>query len=189
MKLIKCSHCGRPYYNSEEKCIYCGTPTSQSENNFVKQAITSPKSHKLMEDVLSGNYKPSNLAENIPPKPEKESVAETVEETVVVEEAAVEERIVEETEAVEEVVETVEKEVSEAVKERADAIADITTATDDTIKNEIIYPSVDEIETTPHKKGHGWIWAIVIIVLVLGIAAAVYLKWDAINGLITKIMN
>ncbi len=197
MKLIKCSHCGRPYYDSESKCIYCGTPTSQSANNFVKQAISSPQSHQHMVDVLSGNYTAATTAEEIPQQPETPIAAAPTEEPAVMdtkesidETAAIVEETAEAVTAVETVMENTPNNLSDAVKERAEAIADATTSVNEASNdNDTPIPNVEEIETTPRKKRRGWIWILVILVILLGIAAVVYLKWDAINELIAKIMG
>lgn len=164
MKLIKCKKCGRPFYDNEAKCPYCGSETSLSAENYVTKSISDATSHKRMEDVLSGNYRPE--PEIVAPV--VEPVAEVVEPVAEPVATAVEETAA----AVEETVET--------VPERAEAMAAIEAAQgNETVNNDVneALEERQEVETSAPRKRHGWIW-ILIIVLLLAAAAAVYWKWD-----------
>lgn len=166
MKLIKCNHCGRPFYDNEEKCPYCGHDARLSANNFVTKPISDPKTHRIMEEVLSGNYHPE-------PRPVQKPVARPVEEPKAIEEV---EPIVAEMPVMEP---EPEFEPSAAVQERANAIAAIVSENEaDATVTEAIENDIHQVETSEApRKRHRWVW-IVIILILLGIGAAVYLKWD-----------
>ena len=176
MKLIKCSHCGRPFYNEEKACPYCGHAAHLSATNFVTRPISDPKSHHLMEEMLSGNYKPQPIPVHTAPiiQEKEEPVQATVPEQVSVPEPAPVEETNPEPVAVEEV-----EQPSEAVQERAENIAAVTSQNaPGEVENpdQLEDPNGAEIAHAPRKR-HVWVW-IIVIILILAIAAAVYLKWD-----------
>lgn len=165
MKLIKCNHCHRPYYDSEAKCPYCGHDTAKSINNVVTRAISDPEAHHRMERMLSPDYDPREFQpvvratepiEQPKPQPEAPMAQEPVAEPV----------------------------VSETAQGRADAIA--------AIKNEASEEKIEhvasvepDVETTPlPKKRHRGLVIVIIIVVILLLAAAAafcYLKWDFVK--------
>lgn len=171
MNLIKCSHCGRPFYDSESHCPYCGSDARLSANNRITQPITDAKMHKIMEDVLSGNYRPEPVDEHaapvvadIPATPEPETIA-----------------------AIEP--DTIEPDVipSEAVQERAEAIANATEGdTKEFIESDT--PDDEELETShlPRKR-HTWLWILLIVLLLA--AAAVYWQWDFVYSKISQLIK
>lgn len=181
MSLIKCNHCGRPFYDSEKACPYCGHAANLSAGNFVTKAISDPTSHKLMEDVLSGNYHPQTPPVHSSPVVTPEPVAEPVVEHVV--EPVVE--TVVEPEPIEEF-----NQPSEAVLDRADSIAAAVNANTENGGEDVadINPEAELETTLPRKKRRWWIW-IVILVILLGLAAAVYLKWDFVYGKVSSILK
>ena len=109
MKLIKCNHCHRPYYDSDAKCPYCGHDTAKSVNNVVTRAISNPEAHHRMERMLSPDFDPREFQPVVRP-------AEPIEQPRPEPEAP---------KAQEPVAESVETVVSETVQGRADAIAAI----------------------------------------------------------------
>lgn len=187
MPLIKCKYCGRPFYDSEKACPYCGHATNLSAGNRVTKAISDPASHKLMEDILSGNYHPETITmHNTPeatPKPAAEPIAEPVVEDVV--EPIVEPEAVVEPEPTEEDIQP-----SEAVLDRADSIAAAVNANTNNGNDNVddINPETELETTLPRKKRRWWIW-IVIILILLGVAAAVYLKWDFVYSKVSSLLN
>lgn len=191
MKLIKCSHCGRPFYNDEKACPYCGHPSNLSATNFITRSISDPKSHKLMEDMLSGNYQQVHIPHithvEVPPANEPKPI-EVQPTAPVVEKDTTEEPAATETKKEEEKPQI--QEPSEAIQERADNIAAATKQSQDIKKEDAEAteePNSTDTEHLPRKR-HGWIW-IIVIILILAIAAAVYLKWDFVYGKITSLLG
>ncbi|MCR4829145.1 MAG: hypothetical protein K5864_06750 [Bacteroidales bacterium] len=168
MKLIKCNHCQRPYYDSEAKCPYCGHDTAKSIDNVVTHAISDPEAHHRMERMLSPDYDPrqnqpvvhpAKPVEQPQPEPEKSEVHEPVAEPVVTA-------------------------VSETAQNRADAIAAIKSVAVDQ-HDEHVATDVSDVETTPlPKKRHKGLVVVIIMVVILLLAAAAafcYLKWDFVK--------
>lgn len=174
MNLIKCNNCGRPFYDSEKACPFCGHASNLSSNNRVTKTISDPRSHKLMEAFFNGE----KLQPETPP----------IQSTPVVnpEPAQEPEPIVEP----EPLIEPEPLQPSDAVLDRADSIAAAVNANANNDSEEIIGENPnDELETTlPHKKRRWWIWVIILVIL-LGLAAAVYLKWDFVYGKISSLIG
>ena len=177
MKLINCNHCGRPFYDDAESCPYCGHATHLSATNLVTRSISDPKSHKLMEEVLSGNYHPE-------PERAEPAVAPT---PVVTEPPAPVTEIPPAPEPQPQEVEQPET-PSESVQERAENIAAAANHEGlDGIEDDMEEPN--QIETIPApRKRRVWIW-IIVIILILAIAAAAYLEWDFIVEKAKALLN
>ncbi len=183
MKLIKCTHCGRPYYNEEKACPYCGHSTHLSATNFVTKSISTPQSHKLMEDVLSGNYHPAPKPVHAEtpvvapqPQPEPLPVAEPLPEPeapIAPEpEAAPEPQSLQGAERAENIA---------AAAQQQEPVENVlpTDATEDP----------NEVATTHEpRKRHGWIW-ILLIVILLALGAAAYLYWDTITNFVSSLLG
>lgn len=168
MKLIKCNHCHRPYYDSNAQCPYCGHDTQMSINNVLTRPISDPEAHRRMERMLSPDYdpreyqpieRPAKPAHQPQPEPEKMEVQEPVAEPV-------------------------ETFVSETAQNRADAIAAIKSVADEQ-HDEHVATEESDVETTPlPKKRHRGLVIVIIIVVILLLAAAAafcYLKWDFVK--------
>lgn len=191
MNLIRCNHCGRPFYDSEKTCPFCGHAASLSVNNRVSKAISDPKSHKLMEDFFNGTLQRNDLhSANAVPVNKKEEPAADTNPVAKTQTATEPEPVAEAKPAAEPgpIAEPEPVQPSDAVLDRAGSIAAITA--DAPINNEEAHDEQpDELETSlPGKKRHGWIW-ILILVIVLAIAAAVYLKWDFVYGKISSLLS
>lgn len=197
MNLIRCNHCGRPFYDSEKACPFCGHASTLSVNNRVTKAISDPKSHKLMEDFFAGNLQHPDIR-TVDAVPVTKTVEPQVKASPVADaqpasepEPTAEPKPINEPEpvaATQPVAEPEAVQPSEAVLDRADSIAAIT-ADAPLNKEEAHDEQPDELETTlPRKKRHGWIW-IIILVIILALAAAVYLKWDLVYSKISSIIN
>lgn len=186
MKLIKCSHCGRPFYNEEKACPYCGHATNLSATNFVTRPISDPKAHKLMEDMLSGNLTPEPRPVHAAPliHDDEPSPAPLAEPAEVEEQQPLPNAGPEPEATVDEAAEP-----SNAVRERADGIATALQQTEEVSHEEhpIEEPNAADTDHLPRKR-RGWIW-IVVVILVLAIAAAVYLKWDFVYGKISSLLG
>ena len=191
MTLIKCNHCGRPFYDSEKACPFCGHATSLSTGNRITKAISDTTSHKLMDDYFTGNlpHREIRPVHSAPVIKKEQTVAQP--EPVVEEEPVVEpnpdvepDSIVEHAPADE----SAPAQPSDAILNRAEsiaaAVADNGEGASDTDDDE-----PEEIETTlPRKKRHVWAWLLILVILV-GLAAAVYLKWDFVYGKVSNIFN
>lgn len=213
MSLIKCNNCGRPYYDSEIACPFCGHATNLSSNNRVTKTLSDQKSREMMEAFFAGDLhqpevQPVHRAPIIPkeepvamenpaveqepaemPEPnvvEPETIAET--EPAVESEPVVEpESVVESEPVVEPEPEPEPEKPSDAVLGRAESIAAATNVNAN-IKEETIDDEPFELETTlPRNKRHIWLWFLIILLL-LGIAAVVYLKWDLLYDKVSSII-
>ena len=185
MSLIKCTHCGRPFYDNVEACPYCGHATKLSANSRVTKAISTPSSRKTMEDFFSGNlqqpsFRPVHSKPLLPdPEPEPAPAPEPVPEPEPIPEPVPEPEHVPAPEPTP---------PSNTVIDRAESIAAIKSDNIDA-PADIDVEEPHEVETTlPKKKRHGWLW-IIFLVLILAIAAAVYLKWDFIIEKITSLIG
>ena len=184
MKLIKCNHCSRPFYDDVEACPYCGHATRLSATNYVTRPISDPKLHRVMEEVLSGEYRPeqhpvveNTVTEQPSVEPEKIDIPKVVEEAL---------------SEPEPMAETAEEEfaapLSESIQERAENIASATNHEGNDEENDMLDEPVEiETELVPRKR-HLWVW-IIVILLILAIAAAAYLKWDFITEKISSIIK
>ena len=162
MKLIKCRHCGRPFYDENEACPYCGHALDSSSNNNPNESNLSEsnsnesnhnESNLSESNSNESNHNESNFSENNlneSTQPEQSSVLRS------------------------------QTSVSEpfSVPSRADAIAALTStsqqneAQPDQIQNENYDPN--QIETTlPPRRKHTLLW-IAITLLIIASAAAVY---------------
>ena len=187
MKLIKCNHCGRPFYDDVEACPYCGHATRLSATNYVTRPISDPKSHRQMEEVLSDEYRPeqhpvveNTVTEQPSVEPERIDMPEVAEEALP------------EPEPIAEMVETVEEQVvaplSDSIQERADNIASATNHVESAAEDDILDEPIEiETDSIPRKR-HLWVW-IIVILLILAIAAAAYLKWDFIMDKVSSIIK
>ena len=154
MKLIKCGHCGRPFYDEETACPYCGHAAHLSASNLVTRPISDPETHRLMEEGVTTEQRPTRepdsvqtLTDDCEAMAEPEPIAEPIAEAEPREEFI----------------------PSETVQERAENIAAITAneavGVHETDPDE---EEPNEVETThiPHKRRH-WPWVVLIIVLLL----------------------
>lgn len=188
MNLLKCNHCGRPFYDDVKVCPFCGHATNLSANNRVTKAISNPASHRLMEDFFSGNLhqprlEPEKTKVQQQPCPEPEQTTEQQQPCPEPEKTKVQQQPCPEPEQI-----TEQQQPSDAVLERADSIASIK-ADNSANTAESSDKEPDEIETTlPRKKRRGWIW-IVILIIILALAAAAYFNWDFVYEKITSIIG
>ena len=180
MNLLKCNHCGRPFYDSEKACPFCGHAANLSANNRVTKTISDPKSHKLMEDFLAGNLqhpdiRPVHSAPVIRETEQPEPIVEPVVEPVTEPDSLCE-------------TQSSTMQPSDTVLERAESIAAVAAEKVEN-KEEIADIETNELETSlPRKKRRWWIWVIILIIL-LGISAAVYLKWDFVYEKVTGLIG
>ena len=136
-----------------------------SANNPITNTVSDPESRMMMEDYMSGNLQQPTFRPVHSKPVEPEPVIES-----------------------EPVVKPEPDQPPEAVLDRAETIASIKT---DIVDNPLEIDSEEphEVETTlPHKKRRWWVWIIILIIL-LGIAAAVYLKWDFVHEKITSLIG
>jgi len=173
MKLIKCSRCGRPYYESEAQCPYCHQDTAHSKGRYVTQSISEPASHQRMQDFFDGKMQqpaapqpaPAPLMSEMPdPVAPVETVAAPEPEPIAPPEPEV---------AAEPLYQ--EAPLSEEVAARAEAIAEVTSQPPLDEEVPLMFTDEDQIETIGVKRrSHVWLWILLILIVLVGAAVAAY---------------
>ena len=193
MKLVKCIHCGRPFYNDQEKCPFCSRVALSSSNNFVTKAISDPKSHDMMLLRLSGQWPENDTAVEEQETPTADNATIDTTPEPVEQEAMATEQTNEANQEPSEQLATeeakVEETTNETVENRADAMAAIASQHSQINEEDVEMPEEHQLETNdkPRKK-HTWLW-IVLIVIVVAIAVFAFLKWDMIAEKIASIKS
>lgn len=167
MKLIKCSQCGRLYYDSETQCPYCGNDTSLSAANVITTPISDPAAHRHMEETLSSGKRPGAIEQPIPEPIEEETVMPVDPIEGPVEEEPGSEVVVP---------------PSETAQGRADAIAaiQVENPANDEAEESVVEES--DADTTPlPRKRRGWIAWLIVLLMLAAAAAVCYLKWDVVS--------
>lgn len=169
MKLIKCGHCGRPYYDDSETCPYCGhVPGSSPQTADAEQKATSNSTDGTAQAAPVPDTTPSeSQPENANPQP-----AETITP----------------------VADTDTDNVADAAPTslRAESIAAAVasgplTNSDDDESSPLSDPN--QVETIlPPRRRHPWLW-LLLILLLAAIAAAAYIYRDALKQIITSLIS
>ncbi len=195
MKLIKCNRCGRPYYDNQAVCPFCGQDTKFSASNFITKPVSTPESHHLMEQRLSGKpqeqsleTKPSPVIETAPIA-EQQHNEEVIDETpsthtaanLTSEEAAIASAFIDSDSE-----DNTDSESTPA-NGRAEAMANLAAQNDESEYNNDTIEEEHQVEVAKPRKRHTWIWILLIILLL--VAAAAYWKWDFINEKINSLLG
>ena len=162
MKLIKCGHCGRPYYDENEACPYCGHALGSSPTNNQDENTQKQPEQTIQEPASSKKTAPASVLE-----PEPQGEAKTAAKPMPA---------------------TLQPKQN---TQRANAIAAISaSATQNTElqnsdKNE---SDPNQIETIlpPHKR-HTWLWVLLVVLIML--AAAAYFFRDYVKQALSSLLS
>ncbi len=167
MKLIKCGHCGRPYYDDSETCPYCGrVPGSSPQTADAEQEATSNSTDGAAQaapvpDTTPSDSQPEKAnpqpAETITPVADTDNVADAAPTSL-----------------------------------RAESIAAAVasgplTNSDDGESSPLSDPNLVETILPPRRR-HPWLWLLLILLLAT-IAAAAYIYRDTLKQIITSLIS
>lgn len=185
MKLTKCGHCGRPYYDENEACPYCGHALGSSPTNYQKEGTQKQPEQTNQEPASSKKTDPAPEQKTIiaaAPIPEPET---TKEDKPVLEPEPQGEA------------ETASKPTSAPLQQpkqntqRANAIAAISASATQNAelqnadRNE---SDPNQIETIlPPRKRHTWLWVLIVVLIML--AAAAYFFRDYVKQALSSLLS
>ena len=167
MKLIKCGHCGRPYYDDSETCPYCGrVPGSSPQTADAEQEATSNSTDGTAQAAPVPDTTPSDSQpENANPQP-AENITPVADTDNVVDAAP----------------------TSRRAESIAAAVASGPLSNSDDTENSPL-PDPNQVETIlPPRRRHPWLW-LLLILLLTAIAAAAYIYRDALKQIITSLIS
>jgi len=183
MKLIKCGHCGRPYYDENEACPYCGHALGSSPTNYQKEGTQKQPGQTIQEPASSKKTAPAPEQKTIiaaAPIPEPEP---TEEDKPVLEPEPQGEA------------ETAAKPMPATLQpkqntQRANAMAAISaSATQNTElqKSDKNESDPNQIETIlPPRKRHTWLWVLIVVLIML---AAAYFFRDYVKQALSSLLS
>ena len=159
MKLIKCGHCGRPYYDDSEACPYCGhVPGSSPQTADAEQEANDDSADAAEQAIPAPDPAPADCQpETITPVADTGSPAE-------------------------------QPTASQRAESIAAAVASgpLSNSVDDE-SSPLSDPN--QVETIlPPRRRHPWLW-LLLILLLAAIAAAAYIYRDALKQIITSLIS
>lgn len=185
MKLIKCGHCGRPYYDENEACPYCGhalgsSPTNNQDESTQKQPEQTNQEPASSKKTAPAPKQKTIIAAAPIPEPELTEGYKPVLEPEPQGEA-----------------ETASKPTSAPLQQpkqntqRANAMAAISasamqnTELQNSNRNE---SDPNQIETIlPPRKRHTWLWVLLVVLIML--AAAAYFFRDYVKQALSSLLS
>lgn len=184
MKLIKCGHCGRPYYDENEACPYCGHALGSSPTNNQDESTQKQPEQTIQEPVSSKKTDPAPEQKTIIaaapiPEPEPTEGYKPVLEPEPQDEA-----------------ETVAKPTPAPLQpkqntQRANAIAAISASATQNAKlqnSDRNESDPNQIETIlPPRKRHTWLWVLLVVLIML--AAAAYFFRDYVKQALSSLLS
>ena len=166
MKLIKCGHCGRPYYDDSETCPYCGrVPGSSPQTADAEQEATSNSTDGTVQAAPVPDTTPNeSQPENANPQP-AETITPVADTDNVVDAAP----------------------TSRRAESIAAAVASGPSSNSDDESSPLSDPN--QVETIlPPRRRHPWLW-LLLILLLAAIAAAAYIYRDTLKQIITSLIS
>ena len=166
MKLIKCGHCGRPYYDDSETCPYCGrVPGSSPQTADAEQEATSNSTDGTAQAAPVPDTTPNeSQPDNANPQP-AETITPVADTDNVVDAAP----------------------TSRRAESIAAAVASGPSSNSDDERSLLSDPN--QVETIlPPRRRHPWLW-LLLILLLAAIAAAAYIYRDTLKQIITSLIS
>ena len=159
MKLIKCGHCGRPYYDDSETCPYCGhVPGSPPQKADTEQEAIDDST----DDTAQAAPVPDTAPADCQPEPIT-PVADTGSPTE-------------------------QPTANQRAESIAAAVASVpSTDGDDTESSPLPDPNLVETILPPRRR-HPWRW-LLLFLLLAAIAAAAYIYRDTLKQIITSLIS
>lgn len=185
MKLIKCGHCGRPYYDENEACPYCGHALGSSPTNNQDESTQKQPEQTNQEPASSKKTDPAPEQKTIiAAAPISESEPTEGDKPVLEPESQGE-------------AETASKPTSAPLQQpkqntqRANAMATISASAtqnaelQNSDRNE---SDPNQIETIlPPRKRHTWLWVLLVVLIML--AAAAYFFRDYVKQALSSLLS
>lgn len=185
MKLIKCGHCGRPYYDENEACPYCGHALGSSPTNYQKEGTQKQPEQTNQEPASSKKTDPAPEQKTIiaaAPIPEPEPTKE--DKPILEPEPQGEAEIVAKPTPA-------PLQQPKQNTQRANAMAAISASAtqnaelQNSDRNE---SDPNQIETIlPPRKRHTWLWVLLVVLIML--AAAAYFFRDYVKQALSSLLS